>query len=88
MKPFIVRLLFCLFVPLVVAQEDDVAALAKSLHLNAGSKAIMQWERVFQSKRKLKRYKLDSLSQEQRQRLKKYLINHAIDSDQPTIAGV
>jgi hypothetical protein len=88
MKPFIVWLLFCLFVPLVVAQEDDVAALAKSLHLNAGSKAIMQWERVFQSKRKLKRYKLDSLSQEQRQRLKKYLINHAIDSDQPTIAGV
>ena len=68
--------------------EEDGAALAKKLSLNAASKAIIQWERVFRSDRKMKRYKIDTLSTKEREMLKKYLINHAIDSDHPTVAGV
>ena len=62
--------------------------IAKQLHLIPASKAMMQWERVFKSKRKLKRYKIDTLNEEQQMQLKEYLIDHAIDSDQPTVAGV
>ena len=62
--------------------------LAKKMGVNAGSKAIMQWERVFKSKRKMKRYKFDQLSTQEQEILKNYLINHAIDSDHPTVAGV
>ncbi len=62
--------------------------IAKKLHLIPASKAIMQWERVFKSERKIKRYKIDTLCKEQQNQLKEYLIEHAIDSDQPTVAGV
>jgi hypothetical protein len=65
-----------------------MATLAHSLNLSAGSKAIIQWERIFSSPRKLKRYKLDKLDPKTRAALKEYLINHAVDSDQPTVAGV
>jgi hypothetical protein len=80
-------LLFVLLSSLLVADESDIAKLAKTLHLSAGSKAIIQWERVFTSARKMKRYKIDKLSPQEREKLKAYLVNHAIDSDQPTIAG-
>jgi hypothetical protein len=73
---------------LLYANRSDMASLAQSLNLSAGSKAIVQWERVFKSKRKMKKYKIDQLSEENKTRLKEYLIKHAIDSDQPTIAGV
>jgi hypothetical protein len=86
MKLFIVFFLF--FNLLLEANEAHGVALAKSLHLSAGSKAIVQWERIFQSPRKMKRYKIEALSQQDRDILKEYLINHAIDSDQPTIAGI
>ena len=62
--------------------------LARKLRLTPASKAIIQWERVFTSKQKLKRYKIDTLNKEEQTLLKEYLINHAIDSDQPTVAGV
>jgi hypothetical protein len=80
-------LIFILF-SLAIGQEADIANLAKSLKLSAGSKAVVQWERIFKSKRKMKKYKIDTLSDSNRVNLKEYLINHAIDSDQPTIAGV
>jgi hypothetical protein len=61
--------------------------LVKKLALVPASKASVQWERIFKNKRKLKRYKLDKLTQEQRDILKKYLISHAADSDLPQYAG-
>ncbi len=61
--------------------------LAKKLHLTAGTKAILQWERVFSSERKMKRYKIDTLTPKEQEALKSYLIDHAVDSDHPTIAG-
>jgi ribosomal protein L32 len=69
------------------ASDIDVEKLAKKLHLSAGTKAIIQWERVFKSKRKMKRYKIDTLSTNEKNKLKEYLIKHAIDSDKPMVAG-
>jgi len=61
--------------------------LAKELSLVPASKASLQWERIFKSERKLKRYGLDKLSEDEREKLKKYLISHAADSDLPQYAG-
>jgi len=81
--------LFFIFLPLIVSAHDsEISLLAKRLNLSAGSKAIVQWERVFKSTRKMKKYKIDTLTNEKKEMLKEYLIQHAIDSDQPTIAGI
>jgi len=77
-----------LFITTLQAHESHAVALAKKLHLSAGSKAIVQWERVFNSPKKIKRYKIDTLTPKDQEILKEYLVNHAIDSDQPTIAGI
>ncbi len=61
--------------------------LVNQLSLSPAKKAILQWERVFKSERKMKRYKIDTLSKEDQTKLKKYLLDHAADSDQPKVAG-
>ncbi|NPA66504.1 MAG: hypothetical protein GXO11_06445 [Epsilonproteobacteria bacterium] len=68
--------------------EIEGERLAQKLGLDAASKAIIQWERVFECQRKMKRYHIDQLSKQEQKILKKYLIDHAIDSDHPTVAGV
>jgi hypothetical protein len=73
---------------MLYSHEFKAKQLAQKLQLSAASKAIMQWERVFSSERKMSRYKIDTLSTQEKSILKEYLINHAVDSDQPTIAGV
>jgi len=67
---------------------SDIEQLAKELNLYAGTKATIQWERVFSSMRHMKRYKIDSFSQETRDQLREYLIEHAADSDQPIVPGL
>ena len=54
--------------------------LAKDLELNPKRKVIKQWERVFNNERKMKRYGINSLSDEDREKLKEYLIQHAKDA--------
>jgi len=86
MKYFILTLLVsftCIF-----AQDEEMQALSKNLNLYPGSKATIQWERVFSSERHLKKYKLDTLTLQTRNKLKKYLIKHAADSDQPIVPGL
>jgi len=61
--------------------------LVAKLSLNPASKAMMQWERVFKSERKMKKYKIDKLTDEEKKKLKSYLIAHAADSDTPQFAG-
>jgi len=70
------------------ANEDMARNLVYKLSLSAGSKAVKQWERIFTSMKKMKRYKIDQLDSNEREVLKDYLIDHAIDSDQPTVAGI
>jgi hypothetical protein len=66
---------------------EDIEILVKKLNLSPASKAIIQWERVFKSDRKMKRYKINNLTMSEKEKLEEYLINHAIDSDAPTVAG-
>ena len=67
---------------------EDVSLLAKEYNLQAGTKAIVQWKRIFSSERHLKRYKLLELDQKTREALQVYLIKHAADSEQPIVPGL
>jgi hypothetical protein len=82
------RLLLLLLVPvLLLADNINGGILAKKLHLSAGTKAIIQWERIFTSNRKKRKYKINTLTLDEQNSLKEYLIQHAIDSDHPMVAG-
>lgn len=67
---------------------NSVSTLADRFNLYAGTKASVQWERVFSSERRLKRYGLDSLEYDKLVELKHYLIKHAADSAQPIVPGL
>ncbi len=84
MKKYII--LFLLFLTLLYAYAISPKTLAKKLSLNPASKAIKQWERIFKSKRKMKRYGINKLSKKERKELEIYLENHAADSDTPEFA--
>lgn len=62
--------------------------LAAGLGISAGSKAIAQWSKVFEKESKMEKLGIDKLSEADREALKKYLIDHAADSDQPEAAGL
>jgi len=67
---------------------DEIQDLAQELNLYAGTKASIQWERVFSSQRRLEKYKLNYLSIKTQNALKNYLIKHAADSEQPIVPGL
>ena len=67
---------------------NKMSELAKELNLIAGTKASSQWERIFSSDRRIKKYKLDTISLDKLENLKLYLIKHAADSDQPIVPGL
>jgi len=88
MQIFKVLFIFCMF---FIFQESLFASskdIAKELNLIPGKKAIIQWERVFKSERKMKKYGIDKLTKLEQKELKEYLLNHAADSDHPTVAGM
>jgi len=62
--------------------------LAVKLGISASSKASSQWKRVFKKKRKMKKYGIDKLSDDDKTALKEYLMDHAADSDNPEAAGM
>ena len=62
--------------------------LANKLHISPSSKAMTQWEKVFTNKRKMRRLKINTLSDNDKTILKKYLIDHAADSPSPIAAGM
>ncbi len=86
MKTVLHLAFFSLFSATLYASE--IEQLASDLNLHAGTKATVQWERVFSSPRHMKRYKIDYLPQDVRDKLKKYLIQYAADSEQPMIPGL
>jgi len=69
-------------------QALEISKLAKELNLYAGTKATVQWKRIFSSQRRIEKYKINLLDKETRDALKKYLINHAADSEQPIVPGL
>jgi len=62
--------------------------IANELGMQAGTKAIKQWERVFKKAKKMKKYGIDKLTDDDKNALKEYLTNHAADSDHPAAAGL
>lgn len=86
MKSLKIKLILLTLLSISV-NAKDMEVLAQQLKLSPASKAIVQWERVFKSDRKMRRYKIDTLSMQDKEKLQEYLINHAIDSDMPTVAG-
>ena len=74
--------------PVLTLYAISPQEIAKKLHLIAGRKAIIQWERIFKSDRKMKKYGVDKLSEKEKTALKNYLLDHAADSDHPTVAGM
>lgn len=62
--------------------------IAKKYKLYAGTKASVQWKRIFSSQRRLHKYNLDTLSQNELNSLEQYLISHAADSEQPIVPGL
>ena len=72
-----------IIIPSIEAQS--VSELAKELHLQAGSKASLQWQRVFSSKEYIQKYNLQKLSTERLKELKRYLIKHSADSEEPIV---
>ncbi len=85
MKIFRILLALSVAASLALASGKDIAV---NLGLNASSKAIKQWEKVFKKDRKMKKLGIDTLSDSDKNVLKEYLINHAADSDHPEAAGM
>ena len=71
----------------VLAFAKSGSELANDLKLNPSSKAIKQWERVFSTPDKMQQAGIDKLSESDKSALKKYLLDHAADSDKPAVAG-
>jgi len=90
MKLLLIFLVLFFFNPLSAqsVSTSDIQALTQELGLVAGSKASIQWRRVFSSERRLTKYKLDQLSPTILRKLEIYLINHAADSEQPIVPGL
>ena len=89
-KNYILLIMFLyIFFGVLSLQANQITSkeIALKLNLNAGYKAIVQWKRVFKSERKMKRYRINLLTLDEKNRLEEYLVNHAIDSDSPTVAG-
>lgn len=88
MKNKTILIILTLLMSITLTANDDIANLAKNLNLYAGTKASIQWERIFSSERRLKRYKLDQLNEIKLIELKNYLIKHSADSKQPVVPGL
>lgn len=84
-----VVVLFLLFlVSFLYGYNEAGAFIAKKHSLIPGTKAAIQWKRVFESKRKLKKYGLENLSANELESLKQYLLDHAADSPKPIVPGL
>ncbi len=83
----LIKLLLILSVATFIANAKTGKELAQELGIDAGSKAIVQWERIFDKKR-YNKIGAEKLNEEELLALKEYLIKHAADSDQPAAAGL
>jgi hypothetical protein len=81
-------LIIAYFVLFTSINASDISMLAKSLNLYPGTKASVQWERIFSSERKQKKYSIDTLTKQQKEDLRAYLVQYAADSDQPIVPGL
>ena len=76
------------YVSLYGYSDEKIEELCMQLKIIPASKAIVQWERVFSSDTRMKRYAIDKLELDVQNALKLYLIEHAADSSQPMVPGL
>jgi predicted Zn-dependent protease len=81
------RLLLSLSIVTTIAFAGGKEVAVK-LGLDASSKAVKQWEKVFEKEDKMAKMGIDKLSDSEKSDLKKYLTSHAADSDHPEAAGM
>jgi hypothetical protein len=86
--PIYKRTFLFLYLTSTAIYASNIEKLANKLELKAGTKASVQWERIFSSPRHLQKYNLDSLSQQARDELRVYLLQHAADSEHPIVPGL
>ncbi|MEA1918484.1 MAG: hypothetical protein U9N52_01485 [Campylobacterota bacterium] len=80
------RIVILFLLPLLLsASEKD---LALELNLFPGTKAKIQWKRIFSNEKKLQKYHLHTLSLSDRKSLENYLVKYAADSAQPIVPGL
>lgn len=79
-------LILCLL-PLVIYGHQG-KDLCRRLDLQPGTKAMIQWERIFKSKQRQKNMGIDKLSNKEKEELKRYLLDHAADSAHPMVPGL
>jgi len=79
---------FLVFLMIYSLLFGSVKEAARELKLYPGTKAKIQWQRIFSSENKLKKYGLDGLDKQEREALKNYLMQYAADSDQPIVPGL
>ncbi|OHD95631.1 MAG: hypothetical protein A2019_04885 [Sulfurimonas sp. GWF2_37_8] len=85
MKLIRLLLLSSVLATMVLSDGKDNAG---KLGLDASSKAIKQWEKIFGDAGKMAKLGIDKLSDADKEDLKKYLTSHAADSDHPQAAGM
>lgn len=88
MSKIFLFLFFTIYIISTPLNAKEIPKLASKLGLYGGMKASVQWERIFSSEKRMKKYKLDTLSQDIQEALKIYLIEHAADSEQPIVPGL
>ena len=79
-------LILSLFSSVIFAHE--ARELCQKLDLQPGTKATIQWERVFKSEERQKKLGIDRLNDREKALLKAYLIEHAADSAHPMVPGL
>ena len=80
--------LLSLFGFIAFGDSHSISQVCNELNLVPASKAIVQWERVFSSEKRMHKYQIDQLSPEVQKLLETYLIQHAADSSQPMVPGL
>lgn len=78
--------LLSLFPVMIYAQEGRL--LCQKLNLQPGTKASIQWERIFKSEERQKRLGIDKLTEHEKKVLESYLLEHSADSAHPMVPGL
>lgn len=61
--------------------------LTAQYNLNPSSKAERQWKKIFKKERRMKLLGINSLSENEKEVLLKYLIKNAADAERATVPG-
>ena len=79
---------YIVFLLLAGALFADGKSLAIQYKLVPPTKAKVQWEKIFASEEKLAKIGIKGISGADKDELLKFCVNHAADSDSPTVPGM